>query len=258
MTKLEVTDFIIESRGVPAAFNGFKVAHVSDLHNYPHGAGLAAAINAGAPDIIVISGDLIDRHNIKSGIAQGFVSAAVSIAPVYFTPGNHEASCSAYPALREFLLKAGVFVLENAAAEIRRGNDTVVIGGLCDPWFRGEKGRGPRGGEELARDIEGIFKGRDGFKMLISHRPELFKLYAAGGADITFSGHAHGGLVRLPLIGGVFAPHQGFFPKYTAGLYRSGGSQMLVSRGLGDSAAPFRINNPPQLVFAVLKLKESG
>jgi len=83
-------------------------------------------------------------------------------------------------------------------------------------------------------------------------RPELFALYRACGVDLALCGHAHGGQIRLPLVGGLFAPHQGFFPKYTSGLYREGGSAMVVSRGLGESLFPVRLGNPPEVVTVTL------
>lgn len=255
MFKLEIDYIIVKSRGLPAAFSGFRIAHVSDLHNYKRWRELAAEIENGKPDIIVISGDIVDRHNLRRGIAEGFIEAAVKIAPVYFAPGNHEADCKGYPGLAGFMIRSGVKVLENAAENIVCGGESITIGGLSDPWFLGKSGK-KRGKEEIASDIAEIFDGKSGFKILISHRPELFGLYAAGGVSLAFSGHAHGGLIRLPFRRGFFAPHQGMFPKITAGRYIAGESQMIVSRGLGDSFGilrPFRLLNRPNLIFAGLE-----
>ncbi|WP_455769208.1 metallophosphoesterase [Marinilactibacillus psychrotolerans] len=90
------------------------------------------------------------------------------------------------------------------------------------------------------------------FKVLLSHRPELFETYAAHGFDLVFSGHAHGGQFRLPFIGGLIAPNQGLFPEYTAGIYSKKQTRMIVSRGLGNSVIPIRINNRPELVIVTL------
>ena len=105
----------------------------------------------------------------------------------------------------------------------------------------------------FADDLRTLMAGEEGYTILLSHRPESFRLYVHCGADLVFSGHAHGGQVRIPFVGGLVAPHQGFFPEYDSGLYREGGTSMLVSRGLGNSIIPLRINNRPEIIVAILK-----
>lgn len=105
--------------------------------------------------------------------------------------------------------------------------------------------------EMVSRALEPLIE-EDTYTILLSHRPELFDTYAASQVDLVFSGHAHGGQIRLPLIGAVFAPNQGFFPKYNAGIYRKDRTQMIVSRGLGNSIFPIRLNNRPELIAATL------
>jgi predicted MPP superfamily phosphohydrolase len=97
-----------------------------------------------------------------------------------------------------------------------------------------------------------VFAWGETYTVLLSHRPELFDCYVAKGADLVFSGHAHGGQFRLPFLGGVFAPDQGLFPTYDAGLYQQKGTSMIVSRGLGNSLFPFRVNNRPEIVVVTL------
>ena len=92
-----------------------------------------------------------------------------------------------------------------------------------------------------------------GYTVLLSHRPELFAVYAEQGIDLVFSGHAHGGQFRLPILGGLIAPNQGLFPQFDAGQFTSGQTAMLVSRGIGNSVIPIRINNRPQIVVAELR-----
>ena len=104
--------------------------------------------------------------------------------------------------------------------------------------------------------VPGMISAEDVYRILLSHRPELFELYEKYDMDLVLSGHAHGGQFRLPVVGGILAPHQGFFPKYDAGLYVENDTNMIVSRGIGNSLFPFRLNNPPEVILIELKTKE--
>lgn len=234
-----VSAYSVSLPGLPAGFEGFRVVQVSDLHNEEFGPGnarLLEKLRAAAPDLIVLTGDLVDSVHTDLDVAISFAQAAVEIAPTYFVTGNHEARLADYAALRDGLQSAGVTVLENQAVTLARGTDRVVLYGLQDPAF-GDSPALPETEE---------------FLILLAHRPEYFEGYAAQGADLVFSGHAHGGQVRLPFLGGLFAPGQGFFPKYDFGLYREFGAVMVVSRGLGNSIIPLRVNDPPELVIMSL------
>ena len=194
------------------------------------------------PDIIVFTGDLIDSRNTQVDVALDFVEMAVGIAPCYYVSGNHESRTGQWLALRQGLLEAGVRVLEDEAAMLERDGESVVIAGLRDPDFGGD----------FYGALESV-TAREGYTILLSHRPERMDAYAACGADLVFSGHAHGGQIRIPFVGGVVAPHQGWFPEFDSGLFRLGDTVMLVSRGLGNSMIPLRINNRPEIILAMLK-----
>ncbi len=235
-----VSAYSVALSGLPGGFDGFRVAQVSDLHNGEFGPGnarLLEKLRAAAPDLIVLTGDLVDSVHTDLNVAISFARAAVEIAPTYFVTGNHEARLADYTVLREGLLAAGATVLENEGVILTQGTDRVLLYGLRDPAF------GPS--PTLPETEE--------FLILLAHRPEYFEGYAAQGADLIFSGHAHGGQVRLPFLGGLVAPGQGFFPKYDFGLYEESGAVMVVSRGLGNSIIPLRVNNPPELVIVTLK-----
>lgn len=237
-----VSAYSVALRGLPADFDGFRVAQVSDLHNAEFGennARLLEKLRAAVPDLIVLTGDLVDSIHTDLDVAVSFARAAVEIAPTYYVTGNHEARLADYPVLRESLLAAGVTVLENHAVTLTRGSDQVTLYGLQDPAF------GPSPALPETKE----------FLILLAHRPEYFEGYAAQGADLVFSGHAHGGQVRLPFLGGLVAPGQGFFPKYDAGIYEEFGAVMVVSRGLGNSIIPLRVNDPPELVIVTLYSK---
>ena len=245
-TAIEVNEWTIESADIPEQFGGFRIAQVSDLHNAEFGRDnerLLKLLRESEPDIIVITGDLIDSRNTDLQIALAFAEKAVQIAPCYYVSGNHESRISGWAALRKGLSDAGVTVLEDRSVTLERSGGTLTLVGLADPDFRGPFVAG-------LREMSGQ---QEGYTILLSHRPEYFELYADCGVDLVFSGHAHGGQVRLPFVGGLIAPGQGLFPEYDSGLYRQGDTVMLVSRGLGNSIAPLRVNDRPEILVAVLK-----
>lgn len=242
-TAVEVNEWEIESDRIPAAFDGFRIAQVSDLHNAEFGREnetLLRLLRESRPDLIVLTGDLVDSRNTDIGIAIAFARRAVEIAPCFYVTGNHESRIGSWRELRQGLIDAGVRVLENESVELEREGAFVRLAGMQDPAF---------GGYDAA--LKGLTAG-ERYTILLSHRPELFGLYRQVGADLVFSGHAHGGQFRIPFLGGLVAPNQGFFPEYDSGLYRSGNTAMLVSRGLGNSIIPLRLNNRPEIILAVL------
>ena len=241
-TALTAEKITVSSERLPAAFSGFAIAQVSDLHNAEFGEDNEKLLDllAGlSPDMIALTGDLVDSRSTGLGIALRFAEKAAEIAPVCYVPGNHEARIADYDALREGLSAAGVTVLEDAALPLSRAGESITLIGLRDPDF--------------AAGSPGSPARRSGFTLLLSHRPEYFPVYAGCGIDLTLSGHAHGGQIRLPFLGGLLAPGQGFLPEYDAGLCREGDAQMVVSRGLGNSVFPLRVNNRPEVVLVTLQ-----
>lgn len=257
-TALMVSTISISSSHIPAAFSGFRIVQISDLHNVEFGknnAELLKLLSESRPDIIVITGDLIDANHTDVGIALGFAQESVRIAPTYYVTGNHEAASPQYDALQDWLEDAGVIVLEDEAISLERGGETIALLGLADPDFTV---KGDMFGEipaMVSTKLKNLIGDESGYTILLSHRPELFETYVDGGIDLVFSGHVHGGQFRLPFIGGLVAPNQGLFPKYDAGLYTDGGTSMVVSRGIGNSIIPFRFNNRPEIVLVELNAK---
>ena len=255
---VEVSRITITSDDLPEIFDGLRIAQVSDLHNGEFGAEnarLLEKLSGAEPDIILITGDLIDSRNTDIQTALTFAEAAVDIAPVYYVTGNHEARIAEYESLRSGLEKAGVVILDDRKATLERDGETVTLAGVNDPGFRAD---GMLSDDEVTRSaLDGILDGFEGYTILLAHRPELFDVYAAAGIDLVFSGHAHGGQFRLQLIGGLIAPNQGLLPEYDAGLFTQGATNMIVSRGLGASIIPVRINNRPELVVVELRAASS-
>ena len=254
-TALEVNEYEIVSDRIPEVFAGFRIAQVSDLHNKDFGEGygqLLTLLSQINPDIIVVTGDLIDSRQTDLDIALEFAWQAGKIARVYYVSGNHEARVPEYEDLKTGLVKAGVVILENQKAQITREGENITLMGIDDPSFQEDYLFGDS--ESVARQaIEDLQNESDGYTILLSHRPELFDLYVDTEMDLVFSGHAHGGQFRLPFIGGLVAPNQGFFPKYDAGLFSEGGTNMIVSRGVGNSIIPIRFNNRPEIVLVTLR-----
>lgn len=248
----------IVSSVLPSGFHGFRIAQISDLHNAEFGSGnekLLSMLKDTKPDIIVLTGDLIDSRNLNIPVALSFAEEAVKIAPCYYVTGNHESRIDALPELLDGLTDAGVTVLRNEKITLVRNGDTVTLLGIDDPAFRSDYMVGDSG-PVLTEALKELMAGQMGYTILLSHRPEWFQLYREFGVHLVFSGHAHGGQFRLPFAGGVIAPNQWFFPKYDAGVITEGDTSMVVSRGLGASIIPLRVNNRPELVVAELHRQE--
>lgn len=258
-TAMQTTQITIRSEKIPPAFHGFTMVQVSDLHNTEFGdgqSGLLAAIRDAAPDLIAVTGDLIDSRRTDVEKAMAFIHGAVDLAPVYYVTGNHEARTEAYAQLEQQMAAAGVVILRNASASVTHGGASIRLLGLDDPAFAAQ-GDGDGAGMIDAR-LKAMRGESDVYTVLLSHRPELFDLYAANGMDLVLSGHAHGGQIRLPFVGGLVAPNQGLFPSYSAGVYEKNQTSMVVSRGLGNSIFPVRINNRPELIVITLLSSADG
>ena len=233
-TALELNTYTISSSKLPQSFDGYRIAHVSDLHNTEMGKDnekLLAMLRDADPDMIAITGDLIDSRNTDIEVALKFVSEAVKIAPCYYVTGNHEARVNEYGELKAGMETAGVTVLEDVRTEISMEGATITLIGVNDPSYQTDYLFGDSE-TVMNTKLEDLHTEHDGFTILLSHRPELFDTYVDQDIDLVLSGHAHGGQFRLPFIGGLVAPNQGFFPEYDAGIYTEGNTNMLVSRGI--------------------------
>lgn len=254
-TALEVNEITVTSDRIPPAFSGFRIAQVSDLHNAEFGEGnaeLLQMLSECGPDIIVITGDFVDSSRTDIALALAFAEEAVKIAPTYYVTGNHEVAISQYDLLKAGLEMAGVIVLEDEAVSLEYQGESIMLIGLSDPdaTIKGDLfGEVPA---MVSTKLRNLTDGGSGYTVLLSHRPELFETYVSSGVDLVFSGHAHGGQFRLPFVGGMVAPNQGLFPKYDAGLYAGGDTNMVVSRGIGNSIIPIRFNNRPEIVVVEL------
>lgn len=247
---MNVSDYTIKSDKLPSSFDGFTIAHVTDLHNRDFKSELIAAIEGANPDIIAVTGDSIHVEN-QTEAAERFLKYAVNMASVYLVYGNHEKVLKCLPGFENNLQCYGVKVLKNEYDVICRGEDKIAILGLSDPaFFVGGKSEFAVKLGEQQKEIRA--QGID-YTVLLSHRPEMFERYCEAEVDLTLTGHAHGGHVRLPLIGAFYAPGQGLFPKFTEGCHNKNGCSMVISKGLGKSSWVPRIFNPPELCIVTLR-----
>ena len=242
---------------LPAPFAGLRIAQVSDLHNAhfgPENRALTSLLAGARPHLVVLTGDLVDARRPRPDRALAFATQAAAIAPTYYVPGNHEARLpqAQYRLLEDGLRQAGVTVLFHRKEVLTRQGAQLTLLGLADHGFGKKKGAADSPAARTAAALAHLCQGETTCSILLLHRPDFFLLCAAQGIDLVLSGHTHGGQVRLPGLGGLFGPDQGLFPLYDGGVYRRGASQMVVSRGLGNSLAPLRINNRPELVLLTL------
>ncbi len=263
------TYMYMEFDRLPKSFDGYTIVHLSDLHNKKFGKDqkyLVAKIEKANPDLIVYTGDLIDsrRHGMDNSIR--LMEECVKIAPVYYVTGNHEWRTEQFALLQNALIEAEVQILQDDHYVIENGQDKIYILGIDDPmsahsWEGHGEGVLMENFIEMEEDIirDSIEKAtmdiakEDTFKILLTHRPEKLPIYSEFDIDMIFAGHAHGGQIRLPFVGGVVAPNQGFFPKYTSGKHVYGNSTMVISRGLGNSIAPQRLFNRPEVIRVTLR-----
>lgn len=247
---LGTTKYSVESERLPEAFDGFRIVQVSDLHDATFGEGqqrLVKKIREAKPDVIFITGDLIDSRRYHLQNSLDAVEQFVEFADVYYVMGNHEVAVNKVDEIYIALESLGVHILSNQSLEIKRGGERLTIIGIEDPLM----------GKEVEEMLDQAMTSTDEgtYKILLSHRPEKFETYVENQVDLVFTGHAHGGQIRLPFIGGLVAPGQGWLPTYTGGMYEAGRTKMFVSRGLGNSLVPQRLFNLPELIVVELKAR---
>ncbi len=254
---LQTTETEAAPDRLPEGFDGYKIVHLSDLHGHEYGEGSAELLRLVAeqePDLIVVTGDLIDQES-QLQMVPALARGLAAVAPTYYVTGNHEwgLGTGAVKKLKGVLAQCGVTALSNEYEILERNGAQIVLAGVDDPNGYADQ----KTPEELRAQIGNAAPGL--FTLLLAHRNDRFGQYAAAGYDFVLSGHGHGGIVRLPFVGGVAGTDRTFFPDWTAGLYTVGNSTLFVSRGLGNNTVPFkgfRIFNRPELAVLTLKAED--
>ncbi len=247
---VELNSYSISSNKLPQGAQ-LKIAQISDFHNCKLGDETVKRLEESSPDIIVITGDLIDSRKTNLEPSLSLVDRAVKIAPCYYVTGNHEArTTSEYAVLKSKMLEMGVRVLENESELISINGLEINLIGLTDPRFSYDNDSAKKAKNEINQGLEPLIS-TEHYNLVLCHRPEAFYEYASLNVDLALTGHAHGGQIIIFGVGAV-APNQGIFPKYIKGIYEKDETKMIVSRGIGNSLFPFRLNNRPEVVQIII------
>ncbi|NLL91219.1 MAG: metallophosphoesterase [Ruminococcaceae bacterium] len=255
-TDLTVRQLVFKHRLIPKNFDGFRIVHLSDFHNNSRlskKSKLSETVKGLSPDAVFMTGDMSDNINGDIFDAVELCAEISEHAEIYYVLGNHESVLKNRKHYCKLLEKHGVTLLTNKTIKITRNREFISVAGIIDPhFFRNSKEFICE--EDVVSFLMGVVdRNPESFEVLLSHRPEFFHIYCGNGFDLVFSGHAHGGQWNLPLIGPVYSPNQGLFPELTSGIYQRKSCSIVVSRGLGDSIFPIRINNPYEIILLTLK-----
>lgn len=268
-----VTHYTIESQKFKGFSRDLNLIFLSDLHNRVYGEKnelLLQAIRNEKPDLILIGGDmLVGKEDASYDIALDFTSQLPEIAPVLYATGNHEQRMretpeiyqASYADYRQQLKDRGVLFLENGSCRIEAGTVLLEISGVELPSASYKKLkklpiRASDIAEYLHKDSVSVTEDSV-YRILLAHNPAYMNAYKGWGADLILSGHLHGGVMRLPGIGGVITPQAFLFPKYSGEMTKEGEQTIIVSRGLGTHTINIRLFNQPEVVSICLKRSEN-
>lgn len=245
---LEISRYEVKSQKLPESFDGFKIVQLSDLHGAEFGEdgmGLVEKVKELEPDIIALTGDFVTDEGDLAAVEK-LAARLVKLCPVYFVSGNHEFGSGLAVKVRNILERAGVKYLSNEYLTISRGEDEILLGGVEDPLAYADM----LSPDELAQKMNDAAP--DAFKILLGHRNYWMTEYPELPVDLIFCGHAHGGLIRIPGVGGLIGTDRRLFPDFDAGQFNNGRYTLIVSRGLGNSVSIPRIFNRPEIVCVEL------
>lgn len=251
---IQTTRYTIKSEEIPKAFDGLNIVQISDLQDATFGkkqAKLMNAIRKANPDLVVVTGDLVDSNHYDLTNSLDLIEQLVATTDVFFVLGNHEVAINQVDEITETLSSLGVHVLRNEAIHLEKDDEVISIIGVDDPLMMGKQSPDQAMEQMVQAALSTVPQER--YTILLSHRPELIDVYAENEVNLVFSGHAHGGQIRLPGVGGLIAPGQGWFPRYTSGEHQVEKTTMIISRGLGNSLFPYRIFNRPEIISVTLK-----
>lgn len=245
---LEISRYEVNSKKLPESFDGFKIVQLSDLHGAEFGEdgmGLVEKVKELEPDIIALTGDFVTDEGDLAAVKK-LAGRLTELCPVYFVSGNHEFGSGLAVKVRNILERAGVKYLSNEYLTINRGEDEILLGGVEDPLAYADM----LSPDELAQKMNDAAP--DAFKILLGHRNYWMTEYPELPVDLIFCGHAHGGLIRIPGVGGLIGTDRRLFPDFDAGEYNNGRYTLIVSRGLGNSVPIPRVFNRPEIVCVEL------
>lgn len=229
--------------GLPAAFDGFTILHLSDLHEKEFGAGnseLLSLLDTEKFDMVALTGDLVLGYRPILNAALHLVEGLRG-RPIFSVCGNHEWELGQGEEMNRRLREAGAQVLSNGCVPLRSGSSRLWVAGVDDPVT---------GRARLRQALSGVTG--DAPRLLLAHSPHIYDEAVQEQIDVVLTGHTHGGQIRLPLLGAAYVPDMGLFPRYDYGAYRTGKTTMVVNAGLGESLLPLRFNMRPEIVLVTL------
>lgn len=254
--RLVTSRYALRYESLPMGFDGYKIVQLSDLHMEDYGERLYGRIRQEEPDILVLTGDFL---NMKLGSAPGnqveklrpILEDLIEIAPCYFVSGNHEWASGEANGLSALMEGLGIRWLKNEAVTLEQNGERIVLAGVEDPNASAEMPRPDAFTAQLRTQYP------EDYILLLGHRNDFLIKYPDLPVDTVLTGHAHGGIVRLPFLGGLLGTGGNFFPDYEAGRYNEGGYDLIVSRGLGNFVPIPRFLNNPELVSITLRRQEN-
>lgn len=267
MFSLEKVEYIIENDKIPEDFNDFKIVQISDLHNGIFGKNninLIELVDSMNPDVIFMTGDLVDGERKNFKVALDLIDELSKKYKIYHIIGNHEQKSlvkryrNLYKNYFKELYNKNIINLEDDCVKIIKNNSYINLYGLTIPLecytylFDKSNTKNIKINKDFIKNRLGMTNEGE-YNILLSHTPFYFKEYSEWGADLVLSGHVHGGIIRVPLIGGLLSPNREFFPEYDLGEYKKDNSTMILSKGLGGSRIIIRLNCKPEVVGITLK-----
>ena len=249
--RLQLTKYSLSFADLPESFEGFRIIHISDLHGMSFGRDnrrLAELIRSQEPDLIAYTGDIAGKDGELSAV-EPLLEALEGLCPAFYVNGNHEWADGCVEEIESLMESHGVRCLSNEIELLYRGEDSIAVIGAEDPNGRADMATP----WELSLRAGELYSGK--FMLWLAHRNDYIKMYEDIGTDLILCGHAHGGIVRLPFVGGLLNVNRSFGAEYEAGIYSSPHYIMEVSRGLGNSIPIPRFLNRPELVLIQLSGK---
>lgn len=253
---LKVSKYEIKSNKLPIEFNKFKIIHLSDFHSYDFGKNnikVIEKINYENPDIIIMTGDMVNKYDKNFSRFLNLSEILSERYRIYYIPGNHEKRLKNYHLnfIIEKLSQFNIKILNDEKTIIKRKNAFINIYGIDIPLPFYRIRNKPSNIEEVVDSVLEKCNEKE-YNILLAHNPLYFETYSKYNVDLTLSGHIHGGMVRLPFIGGLLSPERKLFPKYSSGVYKLNNKELIVSRGLGHSKPGMRLFNMPEIVSITL------
>lgn len=250
---VDISHYAVDNINIPAEFDGVKILQISDLHSKSFGKNqkrLIEMVKRVKPDFIFLTGDLIDYRSNRIEPCADLIRGIKEVAPIYFVTGNHEEASKVFLTFKQVLQDNGVILLDDESVVVKKGEGQILISGISDR--EGLYDSYSSTSDKFRETLISLAGDHEYYQILLAHRPELIEYYSEANYDLVFSGHAHGGQVRLPFLGGLVAPGQGLLPEYTENVHDVGETSMVISRGLGNSLIPQRLFNHPELVVVTL------